>query len=429
MNKQIQTDFPTKPPLLIVGASTRAAAYSALRAGFQPVCVDQYADEDLQDIAEVIPKSDDCSEWLDRLSERHAQEWIYTGALENHPELIEKISQKHPLRGCNPKILERARNPFLLEKFLSKNHIQAAPCLPSDSLISGKERWLSKPIKGAAGSGIRFADTDSSTDSLKENRYLQRYQPGIPLSALFISFPQTTILVGISLQFIGNPAVHVDPFQFCGGVTLSPIAPWLKDSIAETGEIISQHCQIQGIFGCDLILNPDEANRIWLNEVNPRYTALTELFELQYRLPLLNWHLAACRSFETSQTDNNAAEELQTQLVQSEKRQYPQISKGILYAAAETKSPKISWKRFNPEDCYQIPEIADIPCSGMIMNSGSPICTVYGVGENLSSCLQSLTGRMDHYEQLFEPDRCKPKLSSDAFNTFVPIKKIEKLFF
>ncbi|MFK7779307.1 MAG: ATP-grasp domain-containing protein [Gimesia sp.] len=425
MNKQNQVNFPKKPELLIVGASTRAAAFSALRAGFQAVCVDQYADQDLHEIAEVIPKTDACSDWIDTLSKRRSLEWIYTGAMENHPELIEQISQQHQLRGCGPKILECARDPFFLQQILSKNSIQAASCLPSGSLLKGTEKWLSKPFKGAAGNGIRFVDSNSSTASLKEHYYLQRYQPGIPLSALFISFHQITILVGIALQFSGNPAFNAAPFQFCGGVTLSPVAHWLKNPIEEMGQTISRHCQIRGIFGCDFVLNPAEENALWLNEVNPRYTALTELFELQNQLPLLHWHLAACRSFEESQTGKNGPEALKIQLLHSEKRQTPQISKGILYAAREIKSPKIDWKHFCTEDRYQIPEIADIPRSGMRISTGSPICTVYGVGENLHSCLQSLTDRMVDYEQLFDPDRC----SSNAFITSLPIQNIEKLFF
>ncbi len=117
MNKQKQTDFFEKPELLIVGASTRAAAFSAIRTGFQPVCVDQYADLDLREIAEVLLKTDDRSDWIGTLNQRPALDWIYTGAMENQPELIAQISQKHRLRGCSSEILQRARNPFFWNRF------------------------------------------------------------------------------------------------------------------------------------------------------------------------------------------------------------------------------------------------------------------------------------------------------------------------
>lgn len=427
MNQQHSNEIPDKPQLLIVGASTRAAAFSALRAGYQPVCVDQYADQDLREIAEVIPKVDACTEWLEPLLQRPSMEWIYTGAMENHPELIEQISQKHQLRGCDPVVLKRVRNPFFLEQILSQNTIQAAPCRPSDSSVNEDEKWLSKPFKGAAGHDIRFTDSDSST-ALK-TRYLQRYQPGIPISALFISFRQTTVLVGVSLQFIGKTAFNAAPFQFCGGATLSPILPWLKDALEETGQTISKECQIQGLFGCDFLLNPDQEQEIWLNEVNPRYTALTELFELRYHLPLLDWHIAACRSFETSQTGKKPPEQLQSQLLQLENRQFPQICKGILYAAKEIQCRELEGKQFSEENCYQIPKSADIPCLETIIPAGSPICSIFGVGDNLTSSLQTLTERVIFYEQSFEPDRNPSKIRSEILNMFGPLKKIEKLYF
>jgi|GEM_PF-518313 len=429
MNKQKQTDFFEKPELLIVGASTRAAAFSAIRTGFQPVCVDQYADLDLREIAEVLLKTDDRSDWIGTLNQRPALDWIYTGAMENQPELIAQISQKHRLRGCSSEILQRARNPFFLEQILSHNKIQAAPCLPSGSLLNGTTKWLSKPLKGSAGHGIQFTDSVSADSMTNAARYLQRYQPGIPLSALFISFQQVTVLVGISMQFIGNRAFNAAPFHFCGGITLSPVAPAIKGSLEDLGQTIAGQCQLQGIFGCDLLLNPEQQNAIWLNEVNPRYTALTELFELQYRLPLLYWHIAACRSFEETQMETESPEELQKQLLQAEKQPFPQISKGILYATQDLICPEIDWNRPCAADRYQIPESADLPCPDTAIPAGSPLCTIYGVGENHESCLQSLAGRVVRYERLFDPDRCQPRSSSDVLSMLWPSMKIENPFF
>tara|TARA_R110002111_G_scaffold168038_2_gene233916 strand:+ start:10017 stop:11354 length:1338 start_codon:yes stop_codon:yes gene_type:complete len=429
MNKQNQTFFSGKPPLLIVGASTRAAAFSAVRAGFRPVCVDQYADQDLLEIAEVLPKSENSSDWIEALKQRPPLDWIYTGALENQPELIEQINQKHHLRGCDPEILQRARNPFFLEQILAHTRIQALPCLPSHSLPGGAAKWLSKPLKGSAGHGIRFADAASCGSLMSEDRYLQRYQPGISLSALFISFRQVTVLVGISRQFIGNPAFNAAAFHFCGGVTLSPVAPSLRDSLEELGQTLAGQCQIQGLFGCDLLMDPEPPHEIWLTEVNPRYTALTELFELQYRLPLLSWHRAACRSFEEHQPDTATPEQLQKQLLQAEKQPFNQISKGILYAAEDLLCPAIDWKNPFAEGLYHVPESADIPGPGTAITAGSPLCTIYGTGENHETCLQSLAGTVVRYAQLFEPEICQSQQVSDVFRTLWSLNKTENLVF
>tara|TARA_R110002095_G_scaffold56114_4_gene48197 strand:+ start:9040 stop:10377 length:1338 start_codon:yes stop_codon:yes gene_type:complete len=429
MNQQNQTFFSGKPPLLIVGASTRAAAFSAVRAGFRPVCVDQYADLDLLEIAEVLLKSENCSDWLETLNQRPPLDWIYTGALENQPELIEQINQKHQLRGCDPEILQRARDPFFLEQILSHKRIQALPCLPSHSLPDGTLKWLSKPLKGSAGHGIRFANATTCDSLMNEDRYLQRYQSGISLSALFISFRQVTVLVGISRQFIGNSAFNAAAFHFCGGVTLSPVAPSLRDSLEELGQTIAGQCQIRGIFGCDLLMEPEPPHEIWLTEVNPRYTALTELFELQYRLPLLSWHCAACRSFEEHSPDTTPPKQLQKQLLQAEKQPFNQISKGILYAAEDVLCPAIEWKNPFSEGLYHVPECADIPGLGTAITAGAPLCTIYGTGENHETCLQSLAGTLVKNSRLFEPEICQPQHVSDVFRKLWSLNKPENLVF
>lgn len=429
MNKQNQIDSPENPELLIIGASTRAAAFSALRANFQPFCVDQYVDQDLSEIAQVLPKTSDDSNWLHILNERSSMDWIYTGGMENHPKLIAQINLKHRLRGCHPQSLNYARDPFFLEEILSQATIQTPPNLVSGSVPSNITKWLRKPLRGSAGHGIHFADLSLSKSNTNEACYLQRYQPGIPLSALFISFHQVSVLVGISMQFIGNVAMNAEPFQFCGGVTLNFVPSFLKDSIEQLGQTIAQQCQIQGIFGCDLILDPMQENRIWLNEVNPRYTALTELFELQYQLPILHWHMAACDTFEEQQTDSEAPQQLRKQLLQAENQSFPQIAKGILYAAQDMTCPEIDWNYNLSEDCFQVPDLADIPCVGTVIKAGSPICTVYGVGKNHKSCLQSLAGRIIQYERLFQPDSDREKTPEFVFNKLCPEMKTENSLF
>lgn len=428
-----QTNRSKNPELIIVGASTRSTAYSAVRAGFQPFCVDQYVDQDLKEIAEVIPKIDDSSHWLRLLNQRPSQDWIYTGALENQPDLIEQISQKHRLNGCHTKILKLARNPFFLEQILSETPIQVPPCLPSGISMSknspiGNEKWLYKPFRGSAGYGIHFTDSIPSDFGINENLYLQRYQSGIPLSALFISFREVTVLVGISRQFIGEAALNAKPFQFCGGITLSPVPLFLRAPLEQLGQTIAQGCQIQGIFGCDLILDPGQENRIWLNEVNPRYTALTELFELQYRLPILMWHLAACRSFQDSQPETDETpEQLQKLLRHAENQPLTQIAKGILYASQDILSPEIDWTNNFASNFYQIPEVADIPQQGTLIKTGSPICSVYGAGTNHATCLQSLSARIVDIQRLYQS---KSQTSSEVFNTLSAAMKLQKpLFF
>src|SRR3974377_992463 len=75
------------PPVdvLIVGASARAAAFSALRAGMLPGAVDRFGDRDPHAVARCVrgpPEA--CAEaLLEAADDFPACPWLYTGGLEN----------------------------------------------------------------------------------------------------------------------------------------------------------------------------------------------------------------------------------------------------------------------------------------------------------------------------------------------------------
>src|SRR5688572_32637175 len=80
--------------LLIVGASVRSAAYSTRRAGGHPSCIDLLADRDLAAICPAVRLSrrdypDDFARLAD---EAPRSPWMYTGAIENHPGLVDRIA-------------------------------------------------------------------------------------------------------------------------------------------------------------------------------------------------------------------------------------------------------------------------------------------------------------------------------------------------
>src|SRR5215470_12886144 len=93
--------FPPGQPLVIVGASVRAAAFSALRAGLQPWCADLFADADLQQVcpAHRLAKRQFAGGLLPLLSKAPGGPWMYTGGLENRPNVVRGLTQFRPLWG------------------------------------------------------------------------------------------------------------------------------------------------------------------------------------------------------------------------------------------------------------------------------------------------------------------------------------------
>ena len=414
--------------LLIVGASTRAAAASAVRAGVRPMCVDQYGDQDLHAIARVVPRTSSPQDWLQELATLEPLEWIFTGAMENQRELIAQISTRHILRGCDPECLSRVRDPFFLETLLSENSIRMSPCLPVVAKPADPDNWLLKPLNSAAGQGIRFMGERPLEIAPAGDCYLQRYQPGLPLSALYIAFPEAVVLVGVALQFCGTPALGAAAFQFCGGVTISPVPDGLRSDLEELGTTVARGCGIQGLFGCDLIGSLNDGEPLWLTEVNPRYTALTELFELQFRVPLMDWHLKACRSFTGTSTKPVTAGELQFKLKRADREPLQQIAKGILYAQRDKTAPEIRLSGIL-DDCYAIPESADLPYPGTFIPQGTPFCSVYGSGKNIRDSLQALAGRVNKYQRLLEPEDSSEESGADLPTSPGTVKEPENPLF
>src|SRR5262245_17629946 len=144
--------------LLIVGASARAAAFSALRAGLRPWCADLFADEDLR--ARCIVERVDAVGYPNNLLEAARQAppgpWMYTGALENHPKLVRRLRRRGPLWGNVYYWLQEVRQPWVVAVRLGRVGVPCPAVLGTSERLPPRTRWLRKPLTGAGGRGIAF---------------------------------------------------------------------------------------------------------------------------------------------------------------------------------------------------------------------------------------------------------------------------------
>src|SRR5262245_57175411 len=101
-------------PLIILGASARAAAQSAARGGFAPYAADLFADDDLRACCPAVQVADYPRGLKAAAREFPPGPWMYTGGFENHPALVERIAQERPLLGNAGAALRSVRNPLQL---------------------------------------------------------------------------------------------------------------------------------------------------------------------------------------------------------------------------------------------------------------------------------------------------------------------------
>jgi len=367
---------PLPHDLLILGASVRAAAFSALRGGYEPVCADFFADQDLAAACpahRVDPRNS--AEQFHRVADSCSPaHWLYTGGFENRPELVNQISRKHSLWGIDGEALCAVRDPIKVARSLREAGI---PCPESTRVADGLPRdgsWLIKPLHSGGGKCI---EPLTEVGPLKlRSRYLQRRVNGPSFSALYIGTPRLARLVGITRQLIGTPG---NAFAYRGSIGPLPIRAPLAARLRALGSVLSSSFRLTGWFGVDFIL---DRGIPWPVEINPRYTASVEIHELFLGRSLLDAHRRACEgTFDDS-----------TIPVPSAESPRPVFGKLIVYASRPLIVPDCLRLEERPHDLFAANLLADVPRPGASIDVGQPIMTLLISAPTLAACRTRLLG-------------------------------------
>ncbi len=390
------------PPVLIVGASTRAAAQSALRAKLAPVCADLFSDCDLAACARVLEVADYPRGLVEAAANAPPGPWIYTGGLENHPRIVDEISRSRPLWGNSAEVLRRVRDPWLVAGLLVDHRLPSCRVWPRDAEPPAADAtWILKPLRGAAGRGIHvWQEAGSALATLHEPHYFQERRTGSPISALFVALPQQVHLLGMTRQLVGLPEVHAPEFAWCGTLTPVPLPEATTGTIAQIGNVLARETGIGGLFGCDFLVDKDTP---WLTEINPRYPASTELVERVLGVPLLDWHRRACESFGGPEKHFAVPEFSADTGLHGHRARV--LGKIVLYAGRDLVAADATRFLRRPSRYHDasglddsLPYLADISAAGTRIARGQPICTLYARAANADECLAKLIRRAKRFE-------------------------------
>ncbi len=124
----------------IVGASARAAAASAVRAGFAVRAGDLFADVDLGRICQSTRVERYPAGLREVVGGPQPGGWLYTGALENHPALVDALAALRPLYGNCGRVLRAVRDPRRLSQALASVGLDypAIATDPADAVAPGR---------------------------------------------------------------------------------------------------------------------------------------------------------------------------------------------------------------------------------------------------------------------------------------------------
>src|SRR5437588_4078159 len=100
--------------VIVLGASVRAAAFSATRARLAPYAIDLFADRDLKAVCPAVRIERYPHDFLSQLALAPDAPWLYAGGLENYPSLVDTLAAIRPLRGNCGRVLRAVRDPARL---------------------------------------------------------------------------------------------------------------------------------------------------------------------------------------------------------------------------------------------------------------------------------------------------------------------------
>ncbi len=376
-----------KQPLAIVGASTRSAAASAVRAGFQPLAADLFGDVDLQRIATTTRVRPYPEGFLDWMRTVEPPSWIYTGALENYPELVDQMAWIAPLLGNPGDVLARVRSPRELAGALQSAGLLFPETRDSADGLPLDGGWLAKTYNGASGSGVRILSREQGAGSGEEIRAeklcFQRRVDGPPCAAVYVASEGCAQLLGITRQIIGQPWVRAHGFQYAGSIGPWPVAVATRETLERLGNVLSEYFELAGLFGVDFIL---DGEHVWTVEVNPRYTASVEIVERCTGVRAIAAHVAACGGFTG---DIELAEDATARDGSNCHGKATLFATRDVVISQEFADYSIAQSLRSPW-----PTLADVSGPGTPIENGRPVLTMFASGTSVAEVEQRLRERV-----------------------------------
>jgi len=367
-------------PLTIVGASVRAAAISAIRAGFQPYAIDLFADRDLAAACPAVRIERYPRDFLAALAAAPDAPWMYTGGLENFPRLVDRLAGIRPLLGNRGSVLRAVRDPRRLAAAVRKCGSlfpRIARSLREISEAGPDVRWLVKPRRGSGGLAIRFTSLEGVTH-LARGTYGQEFIDGQAASAVYVATQGRATLLGASRQLLGRDFEHDRPFLYVGSLAPLLLRAEELSQLAVLGNTLAARFDLQGIFNVDFVRTDQE---LWPIEVNPRYSASVEIWERITGFNFIEMHVVACECGMLRPPPITGLPAF--------------AGKAVVYAPhAIIVRPEFDRLVGQWNLAGQPPGIADLPAIGQRLAAGQPVATVFAAGSSGAEVEQALRERV-----------------------------------
>lgn len=374
------------PNLLIIGASTRSAAFSALRSGLKPLCLDAFADLDLRANARVQRIENYPHGLIAALHALPRLPLLYVGGMECYPDVLEVAAEYHELLGNGPDVVQACRHPETLATIVRLAQAHLPESLPAHAPPPQDGTWLIRPLSGSGGRGIAVWDAAAShSPTLAVPHQFQKRIEGVARSALYLAADEIgdVRFVGVTEQLVGEPLLNAAAFQWCGNLGPTTLSIPVEHKMRRIGNLLKSRTGLRGLFGVDYLVTPND--EVYLIDVNPRYPGSTELLEFATAAPLLGAHVRCFTQSDALPAESFTADWQPPALA-------PLLGKAILYAAAPMTCRLDLSGRI--ADYGDFPQVADLPAAGTTFATGDPICSLFAQGSSVEACRENLFTRV-----------------------------------
>lgn len=366
----------SESPLIIVGASARAAAFSASRSGFAPWWIDQFGDIDLtaQYPGERLPPGDYPGGLVAAMERAPDAPFLFTGAMENHLQVLAELASSRTLLGNGVTACRALRDPLQLGGCYQRAGIAHPKVRPATGgEPDAGQSWLCKPLRGAGGQGI---------ENYRQGRafprglyYLQEFIEGESRAAVYLGNGREACLLGVSRQLVGEAFLNAPAFAYCGSIGPLTLSEPEREQWQRIGSTLAAGFDLQGLFCVDAILRN---GTVYPVEVNPRYSASVEVLEMAAGLPVIAMHRDACTGTLPALPGVTPS---------------TCLAKAYLFAGETLRRPDDLREIY--DQGQQIPRTADIPAPGSVIEKGQPLMTVFAVAVDPDEAFVTLRRQAD----------------------------------
>jgi predicted ATP-grasp superfamily ATP-dependent carboligase len=193
---------------------------------------------------------------------------------------------------------------------------------------------------------------------------------------MFVAAEGRAVLLGVSQQHLASLSAAHEPFVYAGSIGPLDLTADRATQWERIGQTLAARFELRGLFGVDAIVAD---RQVWPVEVNPRYPASAEVWDMATGESAIKLHIDACLHGRLPSCLPGVSHVCGKQIV------FAQEQICVAQACSD------AWLSEALDDAA--PRWADIPRPGMVIGRGEPILTTLARGTTAQAVSARLTAQ------------------------------------